>query len=358
MTNRDNGVLANSSRGLVNLAQRQLPLVASFPLSLCLPICLPLPTIAMLSSVRPSPFLPAMTGPVLYLLLQLAAIPTAVVGTPTPNAGLAARRQLNQRATHNDYSCRSTTHPNPVVLLHGLGATYYEDLNFLEAFLQSLDYCTFSLTYGAYQDFAYVGGLMPISESAQEIATFIHNVRARTGATKVDLVGHSEGGFQVLYVPKFEPGVAAIVDKQVAIASPTHGTSFAALYNLAMLFGNSSIELIADALDATGCPACADLVTDGAAVQRLVDDGRPIVQPGSALTVITSREDELVTPTTTSFVNEPGVANIYVQDYCPFDLVGHIGEAYDLNVWNLLRNALDETPDREFPCAVGSLGRV
>jgi hypothetical protein len=199
---------------------------------------------------------------------------------------------------------------------------------------------------------------MPINESALEIGTFIHDVSTRTGAAKVDLVGHSEGGFQVLYVPKFEPGIADIVDKQIAIAPPTHGTSFAGLYNLASLFGNSSEEIVAEALDAVGCPACADLVTDGAAVRRLVGDGRPIVQLGNSLTVIASRADELVTPTSTSFVNETGVANIYIQDYCPFDPVGHIGEAYDLNVWNLVRNALNNTPDREFLCAIGSPGRM
>ena len=39
--------------------------------------------------------------------------------------------------------------------------------------------------------------------------------------------------------------------------------------------------------------------------------------------MITSRADELVTPTGTSFVREPGVVNQYVQDFCPLDPVGH-----------------------------------
>ena len=73
-------------------------------------------------------------------------------------------------------------------------------------------------------------------------------------------------------------------------------------------------------------------------------------------TIITSRYDELVTPTSTAFVNEPGVTNEYVQDTCPFDPVGHIGEAYDLNVWHLTENALDPSHAKGFFCVAGSPG--
>lgn len=255
----------------------------------------------------------------------------------------------------NDFSCRSSEHPNPVVLLHGLGATYYEDLNVLQGWLQSQGYCTYSLTYGAYSEFPYAGGLQPIAVSAAEIAAFIREVQQQTGASKIDLVGHSEGGFQTLYVPKFE-GVAPILDKLVAIAPPTHGTSVSGLYDFAYVFGNASRAQVGDALTAFGCAACDDLGPQGAAVERL-NDGQPIVQPGNTLTVIISRYDELVTPPSTAFVNEPGVTNEYVQDTCPLDPVGHIGEAYDLNVWELVKNALDSTPQRTFFCSLGSPGR-
>lgn len=56
-------------------------------------------------------------------------------------------------ASHNNFSCKSTVHPNPVVLFHGLGATYYEDLNVLQSYLQSINFCTFSITYGDYPGF-------------------------------------------------------------------------------------------------------------------------------------------------------------------------------------------------------------
>jgi triacylglycerol esterase/lipase EstA (alpha/beta hydrolase family) len=243
---------------------------------------------------------------------------------------------------------------NPVVILHGLGANKNEDLNFLETFLQQQGFCTFSLTYGEYPLLPVVGGLEPIATSAAEIGSFIKQTIASSGARQVDIVGHSEGAFQALYVPKFQ-NVAPLVNKIVAIAPPTHGTNFAGLYNLAYVFGNQSRTLVGDVLDLLGCAACNDLGPGGAAVTRL-NDGKPIVQPGNTLTVIASKSDELVTPTDTAFVNEPGVHNIYVQDYCPLDPVGHIGEAYDLNVWNLVLNALTAAPDRQFDCVIGAPG--
>ena len=247
----------------------------------------------------------------------------------------------------------SAAHPDPVVLLHGLGATYYEDINVLQGWLTARGYCTFARTYGAYDGFPLVGGLREIPASAAEIAAFITSVQEQTGAAKVDVVGHSEGGFQSLFVTKTQ-GVAARIGKVVAIAPPTHGTTFAGLYDLAYVFGQQERDQVDKALKTVGCPACSQLGTGGSAVATLTDG--PIAQPGVHYTVITSRSDELVTPTDTSFVREPGVVNQYVQDFCPLDPVGHIGEAYDTNVWNMVANGLESAPDRHFLCGAGSPG--
>ncbi len=282
-----------------------------------------------------------------FRLVALAALVLTMMVAGGASAARAA-------GGNNDPSCRPTAqHPNPVIFLHGLGATYYEDLNFLQSDVAGQGYCTFSQTYGAYAGFPYVGGLRPVADSATEIKTFILGVLAETGAAKVDIVGHSEGAFQSLYVTKTQ-GISSHVDKVVAIAPPTHGTTFAGLYNLAYIFGQSERALVGQALSAFGCPACSDLGTGGSAVATL--DNGPIAQSGVGYTIITSRYDELVTPTATAFVNESGVKNEYVQDTCPFDPVGHIGEAYDLNVWHLVENALDPANAKSFICSIGSPG--
>jgi triacylglycerol esterase/lipase EstA (alpha/beta hydrolase family) len=280
------------------------------------------------------------------------AFTRAAIGVATVLAVAAAPAVAAAAGGNNDPNCRpSAQHPDPVVVLHGLGATYYEDLNFLQADLAAKGYCTFSTTYGAYPGFPYVGGLQHITVSAPEIKSFIEQVLAETGAAKVDIVGHSEGGFQSLYVTKTQ-GVASQIDRVVAIAPPTHGTTFGGLYSLATAFGQGA--LVDQALSAFGCQACGDLVTGGTAVQTL--DAGPIAQPGVSYTIIASRYDELVTPTGTAFVQEPGVVNEYVQNFCPYDPVGHIGEAYDTNVWHMVENALDPADATSFVCSFGSPG--
>ncbi|TQV92546.1 Lipase, class 2 [Cordyceps javanica] len=281
----------------------------------------------------------------------------ASLASASPAAPASVQTLETRQAKHNDFSCKpSAGHPNPVVLLHGLGATYYEDINLLEFYLQSKGFCTFSLTYGAYEGFPFVGGLKPIDESSHEIADLIREVHARTGAAKIDIVGHSEGGFQSLYVPKFREGISALVENVVAIAPPTHGTTFANLWKLAPLFGQNAREDIGAVLEKVGCAPCDEISVGGPAIAKL-NDGTPVAQPGNTVTVIISKYDELVTPPTTAFIGEDGVNNIYVQDYCPLDPVGHIGEAYDTNVWNLVVNSLEKQVGRKFLCLLGSPGK-
>ncbi|KAH8704004.1 Alpha/Beta hydrolase protein [Talaromyces proteolyticus] len=271
------------------------------------------------------------------LTAAIAATTTTAILVPDPD---------------NDYSCTSTH--NPVVTLHGLGATYYEDINFLGDWLKTEGFCVFRATYGSYPDFPLVGGFLPINESAVEVADFITDVSTKTGADKVDIVGHSEGAFLSLYVPKFQAGISDIVQRIVSIAPPTHGTNFANLVTLGKDLG--VLGLVEQVLDIFGCHACDDLVDDGWAIKEL-DDGKPIIQPGNSATIIISKWDELVTPTTTSLVNETSAKNEYIQDYCSYDPVGHIGEAYDLNVWNLVKNALEDVTAHNFQCVVGSPGK-
>jgi triacylglycerol esterase/lipase EstA (alpha/beta hydrolase family) len=267
-------------------------------------------------------------------------------------AALAVATPIVKRAGHNDFSCRSEA--NPVVLLHGLGATYYEDINLLEAYLKTEGFCTFSLTYGEYDAFPFVGGLKPIKESAVDIANFVREVQSKTEAAKVDLVGHSEGAFQTLYVTKFG-GVKNIIQRVFAIAPPTHGTTFLSLYNVTDVSPQLTRPLVDTIARTVGCAACSNLLPNGDAVAELTDG--PIAQEGVSYTILTSKNDQLVVPTTTSFVYEPGVRNLYVQKFCPQDPVGHIGEAYDPNFMELVRNALKDDLDGPEVCVLGYPGK-
>jgi len=192
---------------------------------------------------------------------------------------------------NNNFACQPTQiNSNPIVLLHGLGATYYEDLNELESWLKGQGFCTFSLTYGSYLGFPWVGGLMAIEDSAPEIAALIQQVsKSATGAgKKVNLIGHSEGAFMALYVPKFNQ-VANLIGTIISIAPPTHGASFFQLFTVADLLNSTSRAIVQTVVNLVGCSACNDLGVNGPAVLKL--DNGPIVQPGNKVTVIASEDD-------------------------------------------------------------------
>jgi hypothetical protein len=235
-----------------------------------------------------------------------------------------------------------------VVLLHGLGGNGQGNFATLGPYLASAGICAYALTYGDALPGIPIGGITPIPQSATEISAFIGRVRAATGAAKVDLVGHSEGGFQALYGPKFVAGEAAVVDRVVALAPPTHGTSFASLVTIADDLGASPLT---DVVIAAGCPACSELTT-GASLVTSLNTG-PVAQPGITYTVIASTSDELVTPYGTEFIDEPGVDNETVQAFCPQDPVGHVGLAYDSDVAQLVRNALDPAHPVPVTCSAG-----
>lgn len=228
-------------------------------------------------------------------------------------------------------------------MLHGLTASYEIELAPLGAHLQAHDFCTFAPFYGGFPFLPLIGGLKSADSSSKEIAKYITMVKEKTGADKVDIIGHSEGAFMTLYVPKFFPEISSIAQRLVAIAPPTRGSTVAGWYTLLGPGFTSLAKLIRPF-----CAFCSDDEPNSKPVLAL--NKGPIVQQGNTLTVIASRNDESITPTTTAFVHEDGVTNIYVQDYCPADFTGHIGEGYDPNVAELVRNSLEDQIGRHFKC--------
>jgi triacylglycerol esterase/lipase EstA (alpha/beta hydrolase family) len=277
----------------------------------------------------------------------LAFLATAMLATSATAA--TAATQASPSSGFDDWSCKpSAAHPEPLVLLHGLGGNGPGNYSFLGPFLAAKGYCAFSLTYGQATPAIPVGGTVSIVQSSAEIEAFIDQVRASTGAAKVNIVGHSEGGFQSIYGPKVR-GYAGKVAKVVALAPPTHGTTFGGLVSVGDYLGLR--PLVDQVLRDFGCPACDEIIVGGSAVQQLTSG--PIAQPGVKYTVIASRFDALVTPHETSFIRESGVKNEFVQDTCPLDPVGHVGLAFDPSVAQLVANALDPAHAQSVICGFG-----
>ncbi|KAI1360349.1 Alpha/Beta hydrolase protein [Xylaria arbuscula] len=252
-------------------------------------------------------------------------------------------------APDNDFSCTSPR--NPVVMLHGLSASREVDLNLLQYELNGRGYCTFSLTYGAHPIPNWIGGLDDMTRSAAQIADFIREVREKTGAAKVDIVGHSEGGVQAVYVPMTQDGISDIVEHVVALGPAIHGATYFGFTDLWYIGGTVTRALVGQVLDVLGCPACEQLAPDGEITDQFAQSSA-IAQPGNKVTVIGSSKDTLV-PVEVSTIDEPGVKNVLVQTTCPDDPVGHAGLAWDKSVWRLIVNALEETDEEVYPCESG-----
>jgi pimeloyl-ACP methyl ester carboxylesterase len=267
-----------------------------------------------------------------------------LVGLPAPSVAAAPSSGFN------DWSCRpSATHPDPVVMLHGLGANGEANFaSYLGPYVADLGYCVFAPTYGQVSPQLPVGGLVSIADSAAEIEAYLDEVLGATGASRTDLVGHSEGGLHALYGPKVL-GYADQVDAVVALAPPTHGTDLSGLVTLGDLLGLSGP--LRQAVREFGCAACDDMLLDGAAVQAL--NAGPIAQAGVDYTIIATRTEVVVTPYDSAFVHEPGVANVTVQDVCPLDPVGHAGLAFDSGVAQMVANALDPDSAQPVRCGTG-----
>jgi triacylglycerol esterase/lipase EstA (alpha/beta hydrolase family) len=98
------------------------------------------------------------------------------------------------------------------VLVHGTAENRFNNWQALSPTLKAQGYCVFSLNYGATQYSAATGayGLGEISKSAHELDAFVARVRSATGAPKVSLVGHSQGGMMPRYYLKFLGGAAEV----------------------------------------------------------------------------------------------------------------------------------------------------
>ncbi|WP_129309936.1 alpha/beta fold hydrolase [Streptomyces sp. L2] len=244
----------------------------------------------------------------------------------------------------NDYSCKpSADHPRPVVLVHGTLGNSIDNWLSLAPYLEHRGYCVFSLDYGQLPGVPVFYGLGPIDKSAGQLATFVDRVRTATGAAKVDLVGHSQGGMMPRYYLKFLGG-AAKVNALVGLAPDNHGTDLDGLTNLLPYFPGAE-----DLIKAT-TPGLADQITGSDFLTRLNAGGDTV--PGVRYTVIATKYDEVATPWKSQYLSGSDVHNVLLQDLCPLDLSEHVAIGlFDRIAFHEVANALDPAHASATTCA-------
>ncbi|MGW1375185.1 esterase/lipase family protein [Streptomyces sp. NPDC002446] len=241
----------------------------------------------------------------------------------------------------NDWNCRpSAARPRPVVLVHGTFENRYANWAGLAPRLKEAGYCVYALNYGG--NSGPLMGTGDIPASARQLAAFVGRVRAATGAAKVDLVGHSQGGLMPRYYLK-NLGGAAEVDKLIALSPTNHGTSLWGLGLLARLFpgGEETVR--------TACPACSQQTTGSDFLDDLNAGGE--THPDVTYTVIMSRYDEVVTPSSSAYLAAaPNVTHHRLQDFCAAEFSEHVTISYSNLATTLVRNALDPAHARRPAC--------
>lgn len=261
----------------------------------------------------------------------LLALPLALTAALIPSAATAEPAY----GGWNDAGCvPAPAHPRPVVLVHGTGANAIDNWLGLAPYLSHRGWCVYSDDFGELPGVPLFAGLAPIEDSAAELAAFVDEVLATTGADEVDLVGHSQGGMMPRHYLRHDPGAAGKVNALVALAPSTNGTTLLGLTALLDL-----VPGLREAIDGSA-PALTQQVAGSDFLTALNADGYTV--PGVDYTVIATRYDEIVTPYRSQFIHEPGVRNVLVQDLCPLDLAEHatLGLA-DPVAWHEVTNALD-----------------
>jgi triacylglycerol esterase/lipase EstA (alpha/beta hydrolase family) len=199
----------------------------------------------------------------------------------------------------NDFTCRpSSEHPAPVVLVHGTFEGAADNWSTVSPQLHGAGYCVFALEYGD-------RATGDITASAGQLKRFVDAVLGATGARKISLVGHSQGGMMPRHYIKFLGGDTK-VDDLVGLAPSNHGTT-----NPGAFIAGQTV-----------CMAC-DQQRAGSDFLQQLNAGDET--PGRvSYTVIETRYDEVVTPFTSAFLAGGGnTANILLQDACPAELIDH-----------------------------------
>ncbi len=256
-------------------------------------------------------------------------------------------------------------HPFPVVLVHGTFANENFSWQTLAPMLSDAGYCVFGLNYGATgwttDSGDHIFGVDSVQNSAAELAAFVKKVVLPdtvepdgVHATKVDIVGHSQGGMMPRYMIERTgsatfPGLgdASYVHMLVGLAPSNHGADADGLVPIfENLFGPDTWTFP----ESEGCGACGEQEAGNPFLTAL---NAKETASGVLSYVIESEYDEVVTPAPnaltatlgewpSAYLHGPAdqVLNVRLQDQCPTDMTEHIGIIYDPVALQDVMNAL------------------
>ena len=309
---------------------------------------------------------PSRRGAGLLVGLAVVALLTATAcAPPAPEPGeryrvpadfgegvlTAALDLMGPPAGANLDSCTpGAEHPRPVILLHGILGNMADNMTALSPFFANLGYCVYALNYGAPPGSIF-GGIADVRRSSlDQFGPFVDEVLERTGASQVDVIGHSEGSVMPRWWMRYGPSVHADgtpkVHAFVGVTPVSDGDDlgqFAKQMRAIPFF-----QAYLDELAANGCGACEQLLSGSKFFEQLNtttpqpgENFSGPAQPGVRYLMLATQWDNLVVPYWRGFIDHPAVTNMTVQDVCARDHADHLSVVFDPVAFDVIANFLD-----------------
>jgi len=212
--------------------------------------------------------------------------------------------------------------PHPVIIVAG---------TFAGGTVASVYYAPLATRLRADGHKAYIfglpeSGLGDARNAAAALNRYADSVRAATGASKVDIVAHSQGAMISRYYIKYLGG-ASEVDSLVSLGGVMYGTSLA---NLATLLGlGSCIGII-------GCQQMAI----GSSFLNDLNAGDDTIGNVYYTNIVTSMDAIIVPYTNGYLMNDGNNTNTNVRSQCWARIIGHVSIALDGAVYSGIQDAL------------------
>jgi pimeloyl-ACP methyl ester carboxylesterase len=267
-----------------------------------------------------------------------------------PNADKAPAGAITVDAHGRLASCSSPGRL-PLILVHGSWES--EGTNWAAAapLLHNAGFCVYTFNYGG-NPHDVMNGYGPIATSAGQLGAFVDKVRAATGSTQVDLIGHSQGGMMPRYYIKFGHSYTgdsfgagtSKIRRLVALAPSNHGTTLSGIADLGKVLGLLPAFAVSQ-------PAAIDQTIGSAFMNKL--DTCPNGLPSADIcagdqvqySVLETDGDQIVTPYTNAFLKpnpaaKGSLTNITVQSGCALDRSEHLALTYDSYAYGLVLTEL------------------